>query len=284
MSEFMKLVEKRLREMAAIDFRSIDLQGKFDEFNARFFNNEVLSTTSLRWTRTKSRATGRTLAKVKRSPLSRLLGRDSFAFGGEGVPVELTSPITIEMNTKLLYDESLFDLFFLHEMIHAWLLSKGLDSGHGKAFLDKAETISKQFGKTIPLRHDTDGTETVNAPAKVTGVMVWGHSSRRAFTLFNWKFAREIVRELSVRFFSFPVSVYRVETNLGGLFPVLNKYPRILKGQAMTSPQAATLDLSADNLVYEAPVHKPHSYETGDYEAEWQKIDAALARFGVSPQ
>jgi hypothetical protein len=140
----------------------------------------------------------------------------------------------------------------LHEMIHAWLFSKGVDAGHGPDFKTKAAEVGSKFGATIPLVHDVDvATSSINSPPKLVGVLVWGPASRRAFTLFRWAAVSKFVTQAFVGSWPWSVSIYKVKTTLANVFTVKANFSGRLTGNGFDAKFADLLtpDLNDSNLV-----------------------------------
>lgn len=147
-----------------------NLQAKYDEFNAKYFNNE-LPTIPLGWRLLKN-VGGKVSYTVghkgpKPNPRMVKLGYAKKYQNSFLVP----DSMKLTMSTLKVRTEEGYDGVLLHEMIHVWFIHNGdLEESHGPAFKKKVEEISNLSGINVPM---TDSEETeISVPAKPLGVML----------------------------------------------------------------------------------------------------------------
>ena len=118
-----------LREAARPKY---NLQAKFNEFNRKYFDNEIPSDVKVKWNGRLKRSAGRTKSTYNRET-------------GEVIPkvIELATFLTDTINAEYL--EEYYDCILIHEMTHAWVdVTYGMVDAHGHEFkLKMQKNINK---------------------------------------------------------------------------------------------------------------------------------------------
>lgn len=162
-----------------------NLQQKFNEYNKLFFDGKIKIPVSLSWSSSMRRKLG--VVKYNRGPN-----------GLQNVQIILSSFFDM--------DEQMFKDTLVHEMIHCFLLQKGIYVAHGEEFLRKADEINKKFGTNIDVVNEepeikinknvTNKIENIILLKRKNGeliIAVLANKVLQSIILIDWqKFANDI--------------------------------------------------------------------------------------------
>jgi hypothetical protein len=250
----------RAAQNPPIDFKSVNVQAKFDDFNRRFFGGS-LPRIPIRFKPLK-RVSGETRSTIKAglgTTISSLrkAARYGHKVGSRYIPWMADITVNeIVFSTIHRYDESQFDGILLHEMIHAYLALNGFPfEQHSGEFMRMVRDVERQSGIKIPLTHDV-GAADIDSNEKEVGLLL---IEDRLFVLFKPSAMLAFLEKARSYAGSFKVlRLYTLRTKLGAALPVKTKPPKIGLPLYKFAPFAEKLDIKNATMHYEV-VHAPAS-------------------------
>lgn len=178
-----KLISTRGILKEDLDISKYDMKEKFDEFNRLYFENKIRQDTTFKWSKATSLG-GKAKVRARRLSNNRL---------------ELVSPITIYLsNAFIRSDEKELDSLLLHEMIHAYFYSIGVDESHGRLFMAELARVSKLSGIAITKNDSNNNIDETIKPGKeiFAALLSDDDGDLKYFNVYNptW-FRREMMKK-----------------------------------------------------------------------------------------
>ncbi len=133
-----------------LPFKDYPLVKKFQLFNKLFFDSAIPNNMPVVWGKTGKAVSGTTTGKFKLAPGERKPSGSLAAYtkmNGEVYDLKITMSTAVPVRPEWKWDGIL-----LHEMVHAYLITQGYwFENHGSRFLTKVHSVSKEFGRPVPV-------------------------------------------------------------------------------------------------------------------------------------
>jgi len=224
---------KRINE-DLISPETYKLQQKYDEFNRKFFNNE-LPKIPIRFAKLKTvggevkYTVVRPAGWVAPNPTLVRIGKvDKYA----GASVK---NMTMTISSMYMRDEESLDKILLHEMIHTYMVVIGkFNESHGSNFIKVAKDISRKVGFEIPLVDNVSNLVLNDKTTKLVGGILLKKNNGYSVALINPNNLKDSLNNINERWAYFiknnyleQVTVFTINspiwTQIGVKFPIQRK-------------------------------------------------------------